>query len=53
MYECLFLLHYRIHMDIGNSENHLGITLMYVELQYVDPQVVLGVANGHVDAVVF
>ena len=25
MYVCIFLQHYRIHMDIGNSKNHWGI----------------------------
>ena len=23
--ECIFLQHYRMHMDIGNSKNYLGV----------------------------
>ena len=45
---CVFLQHYRIHMDIGNSKNYLGM----FRLSQAYSQVALGVSNVRVDAVV-
>ena len=32
MYVCIFIRHVRIHMDIGNSKNYLGIRLYCIHI---------------------
>ena len=35
-YVCIFLQHYRIHMDIGNSKNYLGLMYVYGHTRWVE-----------------